>query len=158
MRPMQIACSPACAMAIVWAEEAKKQVHELRKRREASKPRAKWMREAQAAFNAWIRQRDKDLPCISCGRHHQGQWHAGHYLSTRARPELRFDERNVHKQCSACNRFLSGNATIYRVQLIAKVGRETVEWLEGPHEPRKYTIEDLRQIRDDYRYGMKGAK
>jgi hypothetical protein len=145
-------------MAIVWAEEAKKQVHELRKRREAIKPRAKWMREAQAAFNAWIRQRDKDLPCISCGRHHQGQWHAGHYLSTGARPELRFDERNVHKQCSACNTHLSGNLVLFRAGLIAKLGLESVEWLEGPHEPRKYTIEDLRQIRDDYRYGLKGAK
>jgi hypothetical protein len=142
-------------VAIWRAKEAKKQAQELRKRKEAIKPRAKWMQEAQAAFNAWVRARDVELPCISCGRFHNGQWHAGHYLSTAAKPELRFDGANVHKQCSACNTHLSGNLVLYRAELIRRVGLAEVERLEGPSGPKKYTIEELKAIRDEYRARLK---
>ena len=159
---MQIACSPACAYVIgkragdrARAREARKQAQELRKRKEAAKPRAQWMREAQTAVNAWIRWRDRDLPCVSCGRHHQGQFHAGHFLSTGARPELRFDEKNLAKQCSACNLHLSGNLVLYRAELIRRIGLSEVDRLEGPQVPKKYTIDELKAIRDDYRSRLK---
>ena len=122
-----------------------------REEKERQKTRADWMREAQQCFNAWIRERDKDHPCISCGRHHAGQYHAGHYRTTKAAPELRFNEFNVHKQCSVCNNHLSGNITEYRINLIKRIGHESVEFLEGPHEPKKYTIEDLKQIKETYK-------
>jgi hypothetical protein len=115
------------------------------------KSRSDWMKEAQVAFNAWIRERDKDLPCISCQRHHKGQYHAGHYRSVGACPELRFEPLNVHKQCSACNNYKSGNILEYRLNLIAKIGQEKVDWIEGKHDPVKYTVEDFREIRDRYR-------
>jgi hypothetical protein len=115
------------------------------------KSRSDWLKEAQVAFNAWIRERDKDLPCISCQRHHKGQYHAGHYRSVGACPELRFEPLNVHKQCSACNNYKSGNILEYRLNLIAKIGQEKVDWIEGKHDPVKYTVEDLREIRDRYR-------
>ena len=94
---------------------------EDRAKREKLKSRAQWLKEAQQAFNAWIRLRDADKPCISCGRHHEGQWYAGHYLSTGARPELRFEPLNVHKQCSACNTHLSGNLVLYRAELVRRI-------------------------------------
>lgn len=82
-------------------------------------------------FNQFIRLRDKDLPCISCGRYHQEQWHAGHYRSVGACPELRFDEMNVHKQCSVCNNYKSGNLTEYRLNLIRKIGEKKLNaWIE----------------------------
>jgi hypothetical protein len=86
---------------------------------------------------------------------HLGQWHAGHYLSTGARPELRFDEQNLHKQCSACNTHLSGNLVLYRAELIRRIGLDEVERLEGPQDPKKYTIDELKAIRDDYRKRLK---
>jgi len=86
------------------------------------KTKAQWAKEAQAAFNRFIRLRDADQPCISCGRHHSGQYHAGHFLSVGARPELRFNEFNVNKQCAPCNTHLSGNAVLFRQGLIAKFG------------------------------------
>lgn len=119
--------------------------------REKLKTLSDWRREAQTAVNAYVRARDADKPCISCGRHHQGQWHAGHLLSRGAHPELALDPRNIHKQCQPCNTHLSGNQINYRKGLIERYGIELVEWLEGPHEPKKYTIEDLRAIRDEYR-------
>ena len=150
----QLVCRPACAMARV--RQAKKAEREsVKKRKEAIKSKADWAREAQTAFNAWIRARDEGLPCISCGRHHQGQWHAGHYLSTGARPELRYTESNVHRQCAPCNTHLSGNAVLYRIGLINRIGSDAVEWLEGPHPLPKWTPEELRAIRDTYRAKLK---
>ena len=150
----QLVCRPACAMARV--RQAKKAEREsTRKRKEAIKSRAEWAREAQTAFNAWVRARDDGLPCISCGRHHQGQWHAGHYLSTGARPELRYTESNVHRQCAPCNTHLSGNAVLYRIGLVNRIGLDAVEWLEGPHPLPKWTAEDYKAIRDTYRAKLK---
>ena len=121
-----------------------------RQKRDKLKSKAQHAKEAQASFNAFIRLRDADQPCISCGRHHVGQYHAGHFLSVGARPELRFEEWNVHKQCAPCNTHLSGNAVLYRRALVAKFGAEFVEQLEGPHQPRRDTIEDLQNIKRIY--------
>ena len=118
------------------------------------KPRSKWLQEAQAAFNAWVRARDEKLPCISCGTFN-GKRNACHYLSVGARPELRFDAQNVHAGCERCNTFLHGNLIMYRLGLLERIGRAAVESLEGPHESKKYTIDDLRQIRDEYRKATK---
>jgi len=129
-----------------------------RQKKEELKTRRDYEREAQKEFNAYCRERDRALPCISCRRFHQGQWHAGHYRSTAAAPELRFNEENVNKQCSVCNNHLSSNAVEYRKGLIEKIGIEKVEWLEGPHEPLKFTIDELKQIRDKYRVMAKALK
>ena len=137
---------------------AKVEREKARTRKEAIKSRAEWAKEAQQAFNAWVRARDEGLPCISCGRHHQGQWHAGHYLSTGARPELRYTESNVHRQCAPCNTHLSGNAVLYRIGLIERIGLEAVEWLEGPHELPKWTPDDYKAIRDTYKKKLKELK
>ncbi|WP_333858833.1 recombination protein NinG, partial [Denitromonas sp.] len=69
-RPMQAACSIDCAKAIARRKREKIEAAETRRRKEAIKSRPELMREAQTAFNAYIRARDADLPCISCGRHH----------------------------------------------------------------------------------------
>ena len=113
---------------------------------------------AQNAFNAYIRLRDEKLPCISCQRYHDGQYHAGHYLSRGAHPELAFEPLNCHKQCAPCNNHLSGNIAAYRINLIKKIGIERVEWLEGKHEPKRYTCEELKAIEDDYKNKIKNLK
>ncbi|XKM12681.1 recombination protein NinG [Orbaceae bacterium ac157xtp] len=93
---------------------------ELKKKKDSLKTRSERLKEAQIVFNAYIRERDKNEPCISCGRYHTGQYHAGHYRSVGACPELRFCELNVHKQCSACNNHKSGNILEYRINLVKK--------------------------------------
>lgn len=110
---------------------------------------------AQQAFNAFIRFRDNDDPCISCQRFHTGQYHAGHYRSVGAHPELRFEELNNNKQCSPCNSHLSGNIADYRINLIKKIGVEKVEWIEGPHEAKKYTCAELKAIEVLYKEKLK---
>ena len=158
----QRVCSPECALSLAVSQRGKAEkvarVKERKADKEKLKTRSDWMREAQAAFNLFIRLRDADEPCISCGRHHTGQYHAGHFLSVGARPELRFEERNVHKQCSACNNHLAGNIVLYRKALFSKIAAGGVDWLEGPHEPKKYTIDDLKQIKATYTAKVKELK
>jgi hypothetical protein len=153
-KPMQRVCGYDCALSLAQSERAKAEkraaVKDRRETREKLKTRAQWLKEAQAAFNGWVRARDAELPCVSCGRHHDGQWHAGHYLSTGARPELRFEPLNVWKQCAPCNTHLSGNLVLYRAELIRRIGLEKVEWLEGPHEPCKWTVDELKEIKARY--------
>lgn len=151
-------CSPDCAVVIARDKREKKRKslasierREIKVRKEKLKSRADHLREAQAAFNEWVRLRDADRPCISCGRHHEGQYHAGHYRSVGANPELRFEPLNVWKQCAPCNTHLSGNLVNYRISLLQGIGAEKVEWLEGPHEPRKYTVEEIKTIKAEYR-------
>lgn len=124
-------------------------------RKEAIKPRSKWLKEAQTQFNKYIRLRDRQDPCISCGRHHEGQYHAGHYKTVGANPELRFEERNCHKQCAPCNNHLSGNIANYRPNLITKIGMEGVEWIEGPHEPLKLSIDEIKELIATYKDKIK---
>ena len=79
-------------------------------------------------FNAFIRRRDAECTCISCGQRKPLQ--AGHFYSAGHYPVLRFNENNVHGQCMRCNFYLSANLINYRVNLIEKIGREAVEELD----------------------------
>jgi len=130
---------------VAWGKKERVRIQKSEVR-EAKRDRSYWMRRCQTEFNKYIRNRDKKDPCISCGRHHTGQYHAGHYKTVGGHPALRFSEDNCHKQCSVCNNYKSGNLSEYRSNLLKKIGLERVEWLEGPHDPVKYTIEDLQEM------------
>ena len=144
-------CMAAHGMQKAREAKAKKERKKTRAAKERLKTLSDHAREAQQAFNAWIRERDARLPCISCGRHHQGQYHAGHYRTVGSHPELRFEPLNVHKQCAPCNNHKSGNIVEYRINLLDRIGKEALEWLEGPHKPRKYRAEELKEIKAEYR-------
>lgn len=151
-------CSTDCALAIVQSKREKAKADKERRERaehraakEKVKTRGEHAQDTQDAFNAWVREADFEQPCISCGRHHQGQWHAGHYRTVGANPELRFERLNVHKQCAPCNNHKSGDIVNYRINLIARIGADAVAWLEGPHDPKHYSIDDLKALTKHYR-------
>lgn len=157
-KPFQTWCSPDCAVAIIRQRQdkqrksfAQRERREIKVRKEKLKTRADHAKDTQQAFNEWVRLRDADLPCVSCGRHHDGQYHAGHYRTVAANPAIRFEPLNVHKQCAPCNNHKSGDIVNYRIELVKRIGAEAVEWLEGPHEPKKYTVEQLKAITAEYR-------
>mgnify|MGYP003810450709 CR=1 FL=1 len=79
-------------------------------------------------FNSYVRNRDKDKPCISCGRWTTLQ--AGHFYSAGHYSALRFEEDNVHGQCKQCNYFLSGNLNNYRINLEKRIGKDKLEKLD----------------------------
>lgn len=163
MKPMAVACSLDCALTLAKSRNAKavkvarvKERREDKARKERLKTRRDWEKEAQAAFNAWVRLRDADKPCICCGLPLSagdvgGKYDAGHYRSTGSAPHLRFHEDNCHAQRKQCNRWGAGRAVDYRLGLIQRIGLERVEALEADQEPRKYTADELRAIRDLYR-------
>lgn len=148
-----------CAVEFARREAKRKQDKArrkaLREGRERLKRLSDFAAEAQVAFNAFIRARDRGQPCISCGKNTGCKMNAGHYLSRGARPELRYNEDNTHLQCEKCNVWLSGNIGEYRKNLILKIGQERVDWLEGPHEPAKYTKDDLKEIKAMYKTKLK---
>lgn len=161
------ACSVKCAIKLAESDRAKKEAKqksdEIKRVKSKLKAlsandRPKALREAQKAVNAYIRLRDKDKPCISCGRNHQGQYHAGHYRSVGSCPELRFNELNIHKQCMPCNSHLSGNLIEYRKRLIEKIGLDKVEWLENYQQDKKLTIDEIRAIESEFKEKVKKLK
>lgn len=117
-------------------------------------------KKAQAAFNAFIRERDKGKPCVSCGKPDNGQHqrHASHYRSVGACSSLRYDENNVHASCSVCNNHLSGNVASYRMALIGMMGLEKVEWMESKPKSCKWTREQLEETEACYKQKLKKIK
>ena len=159
----QAVCSPKCALATVEVQKAKEKKslaqadrREIKVRKEALKTRGDHIREAQQAFNEYIRTRDQAAGhfCISSGKPLDwsgNQTDAGHYRSVGSAPHLRFDERNCHAQSKQDNRFLSGNAVDYRIGLIARIGLAAVEALEADQSVKKYTIDELKALTAHYR-------
>lgn len=169
---------PECIDAYAEAEEAKAQRKaekqaraaakveraETRRRKEAIKTIPELIKEAQYAFNAYIRARDAHQPCISCGapppdlsRLHAGR-DAGHYRSVGSASHLRFHEDNVHAQCVHCNQWGAGRAVDYRIGLVARLDLTRVEALEHNNTQHKWTRGELIAIRDHYKAKLKEMK
>jgi len=166
-------CGAECGAVLALQLKAKrdtakvKEVNkEYKKRKEALLTVSDWTKKAQVEFNKYIRQRDYDKPCVSCGKSESelkhssrgGLWDCGHYRSVGSCPELRFEPRNAHKQCKSCNNFLSGNVVEYRLGLPDRLCVDDIEWLEGPHELPRWRVDDLKEIYDKYKAMTKELK
>lgn len=162
---LSIVCSVKCAIAYgklkaqrreATARRKLKQYRHQQKKEFLAKDRSHQLRLRQSAFNAWIRARDHDQPCISCDTS-KGLMHAGHYRSVGAAPELRFNPWNAHNQCAQCNStgMKSGNVVEYRIRLVWRIGVEMVDWIEGPHDPARWTCEELMMVRSAYRAAIR---
>lgn len=163
VKPLAVVCGALCAIGLATKKREKTEKtaaiaeRKLDKEKlDGHKAKPVLVREAQTAFNAYIRARDEGLPCICCGRFaigdnlRGGLWDAGHYRSRGSAPHLRFDERNVHRQLKQCNIFASGNALEYRIGMINRFGLDFVEAVEADNEPKHYTIDDLKRIKAEY--------
>lgn len=140
-----------------WIAKVKKdsKLHRQRKRELKDNDRKHQVKKTQEIFNKFIRLRDKASGCISCNAPFHDKYDAGHYRSTGAHPELRFCELNNHGQCVHCNQHLSGNLIDYRIGLVRRISATDLEWLEGHHEPKKYTIEELKDLQQHYKQLIK---
>ncbi len=135
--------------------------------KESIKPKSKWLKEAQASFNKYIRLRDYYDPCISCGKSKEeiekaqgwkigGCWDSGHFKTRGAKGQLRFILFNAHKQCKSCNagssKYSAKAATVgtqYRINLIEKIGAHKVKWLDNNNDLdcNKGNIDYLKRIK-----------
>ncbi|HEV2612519.1 MAG TPA: recombination protein NinG [Noviherbaspirillum sp.] len=168
--PMASVCSVGCAIVKANKDREQRDMQarrvaraEDRKRKEEMKTRSDWLKEAQTAFNAFIRERDRQAGhlCISSGKPLDWSGNgvdAGHYRSVGSAPHLRFDERNCHAQSKQDNRYGAGRAVDYRIGLIKRIGLEAVEALESEQAPQKWTIDALKAIKATYKAKLKALK
>ncbi|MEX3933298.1 recombination protein NinG [Paraburkholderia phymatum] len=166
---MSRACSVPCAIALTETAKAKQaakvkrqEKRSIREALEKTKTRGAHLKELQDAVNAYVRLRDAKDGCISCDRPAtwQGQWHASHFLSVGSHPGLRFNLLNIHKACSICNKWKSGNYAGYKPKLEKKIGADQVAWLEGPagNEPLKITVAEIKEMKALFRAKVRELK
>lgn len=171
-QPFVTWCSPECGTVLAMARLEKQKSAAARADRQETKEKlAKFkskrdhLADCQRAFNAYIRFRDRDQPCICCDRAGTAVdglgahgWDAGHYRSVGSAPHLRFHEQNVHKQLVYCNRYGAGRAVEYRIGLVARLGIAAVEALEADQAPRHYTVDELIALTAHYKQELKKLK
>lgn len=146
-----------CIISYSKIQREKKEQKEWQERkktvREKLKTLSQYESEAKKSFQRWIRKRDDNLPCISCGTFETLRWDGGHLFKAEIFSGVIFDERNCSKQCIRCNTVLNGNEAEYSIRLKERIG--TVEFLKlqiKAMETRqyKYTREELLEIKNKY--------
>ena len=160
---LQKVCSTDCAIKLSReqsrkAREKKEKQERIKMRqrmtalKEKNKTRHELNNEAQSAVNRYIRLRDVNKCCISCGtplvaEQLGGGFDAGHYRSRGSAPHLRFYTLNIHGQCKKCNRYHGGNVQQYRLGLIDRLGEAKIAQIEADNSPRHYSNDNLRRIK-----------
>ncbi len=152
------AASIACAILIAKQATQKRERKETREAKARIKTRAQWLKEAQIAFNAYVRARAIRFghTCISSGRPLVqggvgGGFDCGHYRSTGSAPHLRFNLHNAWGQSKHDNQYKSGAVQAYRIGLIDRIGLEKVEALERDNGYRKFNADYLTRVAKIFR-------
>ena len=149
-RPLQLVCQWKCAINFAKDTKIKTVKKEVKEAKLKLKSRSDWLKDTQVVFNKYIRLRDQDDGCISCGSKSAAAYHAGHYRSIGSAGHLRFNELNCHRQCSACNTHLSGNLIRYRLGLIRKIGIQSLETLEHDNNTVKWSVEEIKLLKAQF--------
>lgn len=151
--PLTIVCSPNCAYEYNKEKNVKKRVKEMKK---GLQTHSDYLNALQVVFNTYIRKRDKDKGCITCGIELIGKFDAGHFLSVGAYPNLRFNEDNTHGQCVHCNQHLHSNNAEYFIRLPERIGLERFnKLLEQRKEPLKLSIPEIKILITKYKNKIK---
>jgi len=158
-RPLQIVCSSACGFEYANKQKQKDWNKRKKKLKEELITVQDLLKLAQIAFNAYIRERDKGKPCISCGNENPKKINAGHYYSSGGHKNVTFNEDNVHLQCEHCNTYLSGNLIEYGKGILKRIGNERLTNLDNEaHKERKFTRDELKALTMEYKAKLKELK
>lgn len=159
-------CSVECSIELIqsktYQRKHEKEIRiqnaiEKKKILEKLETHSDWLRKLQKVFNAYIRERDQNKPCISCqvsliGRKKD----AGHFYSVGSYPNLRFNENNVHGQCVHCNQHLHANIHEYTINLPKRIGQEEFERLQSERsKPLKLSIPEIKELIEVYKQKKK---
>ena len=145
----------------VKRDKHKEEVKAKKEFKEKNKSIAALILEARKPYQQWIRMRDANNSCISCGQIDSDIWDAGHFKKAELYTGLIFDERNTAKQCRKCNVYLNGNEGEYRKRLIEKFGPEWVLKLDEDADKLrqyKWSREELIEIKNKYLHKIKEFK
>ena len=145
-RPNSTIKSNKCFKCLASGQRKKDWINERKYLKEKTLTKTDWLDALQVIFNTYIRERDKNDNCISCGKT-SNRYDAGHYYAVGNYSALRFNEDNTNKQCSFyCNKSLHGNFHEYTIRLKQKIGEERVKWLEEHrHDTLEISIEEIKE-------------
>jgi hypothetical protein len=106
------------------------------KRKKELRTRTQWYDLLQVEVNKLVRIRDINEPCCTCGTTNPNiKYDAGHCFTRAARPDIRFELTNIHKQCSVkCNQHGSGMRHEYQLFISGKYGAGELKWLKDESE------------------------
>lgn len=165
------ACSINCSLEynLNHQQEVKRYLEDLEERewkiakkglKEKLKTRSEYLLELQKIFNLFIRKRDEELPCISCGCDLTNKpTNASHFWSVGSSPGLRFNEDNVHRSCINCNMYRSGNIAEYAINLPIKIGHEAFFKLaQDRNKELKLTVPEIKELIKKYRNKIKNLQ
>lgn len=121
----------------------------------------KLIKKLDTVFSKYTRLRDsaeydhKLFKCCSCGQIKEYRLgDAGHFINRRWMA-LRWDERNVHMQCSSCNRFDEGNSAGYYQFMFKKYGEDVINILLAMKTSYRWTDGELDILIKDYKQKVK---
>lgn len=106
--------------------------------------------EAQKVFNAFIRERDKDLPCIYCSKPVNSQdLEACHFYPVSTSESLRYFEGNVFGGHRLCN--MQDDRGAIETNVLNRIGEEeftNIQRLKSSYA--KFSAETLEMIIENY--------
>jgi hypothetical protein len=102
--------------------------------------------------HAFVRNRDKHKPCISCGIHWNADFQAGHHYKSETFETLKYNVDNIHGQCQRCNLHLDGAFDNYALSLPKRIGIERYNELVrlagiDKQQEKVWNLENLKQVR-----------
>jgi hypothetical protein len=111
-----------------------------------SQERKKLIKELDAAFSLFIRERDK-FKCICCGKDRNTATIQCGHLFSRVSMSTRFSETNSAAQCSGCNLLHEYDFEPFRQAYIKKFGQKQydLEYVKFK-QTTKYSESDLREL------------
>ncbi len=136
-------CSPKCAKKL--KEEKEKEKRKIKREKKAVSIKALTIK-ADLIFWKYIRARDS--ACVTCGSTENAQ--CGHFVS-RSYKAVRWDEKNAHKQCYACNVCNHGRQWEHGQYIDQKYWEGTADSLfKKANSPFKLTSDFLLEVIKEY--------
>jgi hypothetical protein len=104
--------------------------------------------------HAFVRERDKYKPCISCNAEWKDDFQCGHFFKAELFETLKYNLHNLNGQCPRCNLFVDGNVQNYALNLPGRIGQENFDALVklaevDKHHQKFWTIEKLKEVRNN---------
>ena len=162
---LQICCSPKCA--IEYSNRKKQEIaNDLEKgfiERKQRNSLESLKKTVTTVCHLYIRLRDENKPCISCGIPYKNDFDAGHFYSAGKFSNLKYNEHNINGQCIQCNRKKEGMHESYRMYLVEKIGHEALDKLdfmaaEYLKDGFHWNREILTEIKNYYKLKIKELK
>ena len=102
--------------------------------------------------HAYVRERDKGKPCISCKNDWKSNFQAGHGYAAGSFETLKYNIHNINGQCEQCNLRKEGDFTNYSLNLPERIGIDNYNKLVALASIDKqfskfWNVDNLKEVR-----------